>query len=190
MMKKTTTYKKAQTLYAPINKRCFAFVLDWYLGSAFATIPVGLLWNNLTGEVQINTDLTLFESPYGLLAGCLGILFGIFCFFVVPAVIWEGQTFGKRLLNLKITAEDGTKLPMGRLALRQIVGILLLESAFMLIGNFFSQMISLLTVAQAGTYVSYITVALFVGSVILTLKGNRAIHDYLAHSIVIESKKN
>lgn len=186
-MKKKTTYQKAQLLYAPINKRGIAFALDWYLGYVFATIPVGFLWNQLTGEQQINTDLTLFAGHNGLLAGGLGLLFGIFYFFVVPAFVWEGQTPGKKLLGIKITAEDGKKLPVGRLAIRQIVGILFLESAFMFSGNYLKQMLSIVATAQAGQYLNYGTAALFVVSVILTLKGNRAIHDFLAHSIVIEN---
>lgn len=191
-MKKTTskTYKKTQIFYASLNKRAFAFVLDWYLGSAFSTIPVGLLWNRLTGEQAINTDLTLFDSPYGLLAGALGLLFGMLYFYAVPALIWEGQTFGKKLMSIKIAAEDGTALPKGRLALRQIVGILFMEGAFMLTGNYLTQMISLLTFDMVGKVVSGIMVVLFIGSVILTIKSNKSIHDFLAHSIVMENNNN
>lgn len=190
-MKTTTskTYKKIP-VYAPLSKRGFAFVLDWYLGSAFSTIPIGLLWNKLTGELSINTDLTLFESPYGFLAGTFGLLFGIFYFYIVPAFVWQGQTFGKKLLSIKIVHEDGMELSKGMLALRQIVGILFLEGAYMLTGNYIIQMVSMATVPMAGKILSYLMAALLIGSVALTVKYNRSIHDFLAHSIVIENNKN
>lgn len=190
-MKTTTskTYKKIP-VYAPLSKRGFAFVLDWYLGSAFSTIPIGLLWNKLTGELSINTDLTLFEGPYGFFAGAFGLLFGILYFYIVPAFVWQGQTFGKKLLNIKIVHEDGMELSKGMLALRQIVGILFLEGAYMLTGNYIIQMVSMATVPMAGKILSYLMAALLIGSVVLTVKYNRSIHDFLAHSIVIENNKN
>ena len=77
---------------APWNRRGFAYVLDGYLGSAFSAIPVGLLWNMLTGEDVINTDLTQFQVPYGYLAGLLGLVFGAIYFFVIPMWVWKGQT--------------------------------------------------------------------------------------------------
>lgn len=175
---------------ASIGKRGLAFALDWYFGSVVSAIPVQYLWNQLTGETAINTDLTLFESPYGLEAGALGLLFGILYFFVLPAFIGDGQTVGKKMLGLWITAEDGSKLPVGRMAVRQIVGIIFMEGAFMLTGNYFTQMISLLTVEQAGQYISYVMAAVFVISVILSFKGKQSVHDFLAHSIVIENEKN
>ena len=69
---------------APLNKRIFAFLIDWYFGWVFAAIPVGWLWNVLTREKTINTDILVFEKPYGLLAGVLGILFGIVYYPVLP----------------------------------------------------------------------------------------------------------
>ena len=93
---------------APLNKRIFAFLIDWYFGWVFAAIPVGWLWNVLTREKTINTDILVFEKPYGLLAGVLGILFGIVYYYVIP-LKFEGQTLGKKFLSLKITDENVIK---------------------------------------------------------------------------------
>lgn len=175
---------------APLNKRAFAYVLDWYLGSAFSSIPVGILWNMRTGETAINTDLLLFENSYGLLAGLLGILFGAIYFYAVPQLIWKGQTLGKRLMRIRIAGEDGGTLSAGRMALRQIVGVMLLEGAFMLTGNYFTQMISIVAFDMVGKLFNYIIFAVFIISACLIWKDRTAIHDMLVHSIVIENKKN
>ena len=49
--------QKFEPAPAPWNRRGFAYLIDGYIGSAFSVIPVGLLWNMLTGEEVINTDL-------------------------------------------------------------------------------------------------------------------------------------
>ena len=128
--------KKSEPVYvpAPWSRRGFAYLLDGYLGSAFSVIPVGLLWNMLTEEVVINTDLTLFDAPYGWLAGFLGLVFGAVYYYVIPMWVWKGQTLGKRLMNLRIVGEDNNPLPAGRLAVRQLAGVMLLEGAFLLTG--------------------------------------------------------
>ncbi len=185
-MKKQTKLKAA---FAPWNKRGFAFLIDWYLGSAFSTIPAGLLWNMLTGEEAINTDLTLFKSPYGLLAGLLGLLFGAVYYYIIPLWAWEGQTVGKKLMGIKIVDENGQPLSTGKLAIRQLAGVMLLEGAFMLTGNYFTQIVSMLTFDMAGKALNYISSGMLTVSAILVFKSNMAVHDYLARSKVIENKK-
>ncbi len=181
------SYEK-EMAYASLGKRAFAFLLDWYLGSVFSAIPVGFFWKKLTGEMEINTDITLFEEPYGYLAGALGLLFGVLYFYIVPAYVWDGQTFAKRLMRIKMVDENGGKLAKSHIALRQIVGILFLEGAYMLTGNYIVGMVSMATTDTVGRMLSYLMVMLFMGSVVLTVKSRKAIHDYMAHSIVIEKE--
>ena len=147
--------KKPEPAYvpAPWSRRGFAYLLDGYLGSAFSVIPVGLLWNMLTEEVVINTDLTLFDAPYGWLAGFLGLVFGAIYYYVIPMWVWKGQTLGKRLMNLRIVGEDNNPLPAGRLAVRQLAGVMLLEGAFLLTGQYAVQMLTMLTLGAAGSKV-------------------------------------
>ena len=189
MMSKVSSKKNKEMQYvqASIGKRGFAYVLDWYLGSAFTAISVGLLWNIGTGETTINTDISLFEKPYGLLAAFLGFLFGILYFYVVPAFVWEGQTIGKKLMKIRIVGENGRTLTKDKLAVRQIIGISFLESAFMLTGNYITQIISIYINEYVGMAVNYLMLFLFIGTVVLTLKKSKSIHDFLAHSMVIEN---
>lgn len=170
---------------APLNKRIFAFLIDWYFGWVFAAIPVGWLWNVLTREKTINTDILLFEKPYGLLAGVLGILFGIVYYYVIP-LKYDGQTLGKKFLSLKITDENGEALNAKDLAKRQIIGLLLLESPLLLVGNYVTQMITMYTFDAVGTVLNWVKVAILIISCFMVVKKGTAIHDSIAHSIVIE----
>ena len=172
---------------APLNRRTFAFLLDWYLGSAFSAVPVGILWNMQTGEEVINTDITLFEAPYGWLAGALGLLFGIIYYYAVPLKVWQGQTLGKRLMALRITGEDGQPLSAGSLALRQIVGVMILEGSFMLTGQYVLQMLTMLTRGTIGKGPGYLLLAVFLISAWMVCKGGKAAHDIWAGSKVVSS---
>lgn len=175
---------------AILGKRAFAFLIDWYLGSAFSVIPLGIIWNMLTKEETINTDLRLFESPYCWLAGLLGLLFGAIYYYIIPLCCWRGQTVGKKLMKLQIVGEDGTPLQVGRLAIRQIVGVMILEGAFMLTGQYALQMITILTFETVGTVLNYILFAVFIFSAFLVIKRGTAAHDILAHSKVVEISNN
>lgn len=175
---------------APWNRRVFAFLLDWYLGSAFSAIPVGLIWNMLTDEVVINTDLTLFEMPYGWIAGMPGLLFGAVYYYAIPQWGWKGQTLGKRLMKLQIVGEDNRYLSAGRLAVRQLAGVMVLEGAYMLTGQYVVQMLTMLTMGSGGKVLKYLLLGVFLISAWMALRDGKAAHDLWAHSKVVENKNN
>lgn len=175
---------------APLARRGFAFLLDWYAGSAFSAIPVGILWNMLTGKTEINTDLSVFESPYGWLAGALGLLFGAIYYYVIPLAGWKGQTPGKRLLGIRIVGDDYEPLPAGRLAVRQIAGVMVLEGAFMLTGQYAVWMLSAITFGTARRIINYLLFGAFFISAWLVFKQGKAAHDLWAHSRVVMCRSN
>ncbi|NBK92532.1 RDD family protein [bacterium 1XD21-13] len=180
--------QRSEPAPAPWNRRGFAYLLDGYLGSAFSVIPVGLLWNMLTGEEVINTDLSLFEAPYGWLAGLLGLMFGAVYYYLIPLWGWKGQTLGKKLMNLRIVGEDNNPLPPGRLAVRQLAGIMLLEGAFLLTGQYAVQMLTMLTFGTAGRVLNYLLFGVFLISTWLAYRNGRAAHDIWVGSKVIDIK--
>ncbi len=172
---------------APWNRRGFAYLIDGYLGSAFSVVPVGLLWNMLTGEEAINTDLTLFEVPYGWLAGFLGLVFGAIYYYAIPLWVWKGQTLGKKLMNIRIVGENNNPLSKGRLAVRQLVGVMLLEGTFLLTGQYAVQMLTMLTLGAAGKALNYLLFGVFFVSAWLAFRNGKAAHDIWAGSKVIDN---
>lgn len=169
-----------------MSKRIFAYLLDWYLGWVFTAIPVAYMWTITTQKTEINTDITLFAGNQAFLAGILGVLFGILYYFVFP-LLNNGQTLGKKFTGIKIIDEKGGKLTTKALAIRQILGVMIAESSFILAGNYIAQMIGMLTIPEVGVFITYGMLALFVVSCIMVIKKQRAIHDIIAHSMVVET---
>lgn len=170
---------------APLNKRLFAYMIDWYFGWIFCAAPVGFMWNVMTHQEKLNFDLQLFDKPYGLFVGLIGICFGIIYYYVIPLAS-EGQTLGKKFLSLRIVNEDGTKIKAKELAIRQIIFVMILESSFMITGNYFSQILSIYTNNLVGEIISYAMFATFLVTCYLVFKKGKAIHDLFGHSIVVE----
>lgn len=179
-MKKNTKTKKA-----PFNKRAFAYIIDWYFGWVFCALPVYWLWNVVTKEANINTDITLFPKPYGIVAGLLGLLFGVIYYYVVPLKL-DGQTLGKKILSLKIVGENGEKLSAANLAKRQILDVMILESSFMITGDYVAKIISMFTFDIVGKVINYVMLVTFLVSCYMAFKKGTAIHDSFGHSMVVE----
>ncbi len=190
-MKKNRSGNAApKAIPAPLNKRTFAFLLDWYLGSALSAVPAGILWNMQTGETAINTDITLFEAPWGLIAGLLGLLAGAVYYYLIPLRIWPGQTLGKRLMRIRITGCDDRLLPAGRLAVRQVAGIMILEGSFMITGQYVTGMLRMLTAGAVGSALNYLMLGVFLISVWMVFKKGQAVHDLWVDSKVVILTEN
>lgn len=48
---------------------------------------------------MLKQNILEFPKPYGLIAGCLGFVFALFYFVVVPTWITKGQTLGKKYVK-------------------------------------------------------------------------------------------
>ncbi|MBM7660165.1 putative RDD family membrane protein YckC [Bacillus mesophilus] len=70
----------------------------------------------------------------------------------------NGQTFGKKLTGIRVANVDGSRVSMGMMALRELIG----------------KMIS--------------TLILFIGYLMAAGKSKRALHDYIAKTIVIRAE--
>lgn len=175
------------TYIVPVWKRFAAYMIDWYLGSIFTSIPMVMTYMKVTNTQDFNTNLFKYPKKYALLAGCLGLLFGLFYYMIVPLKVWEGQTLGKRWCHYKIVKIDMSKVTLKELFLRQIIGIFLVEGALIFPSNIFHQILSLITNINLVTSLKYIGMAISVlsGTFVLFRKDHKAIHDIISNTRVI-----
>lgn len=180
--------KKVKDNKVPLSKRIFAYVLDWYFSWVFVLIPVAYISSVITGEKKINMELELLKSPYCYLAGALSVLFGILYYFVFP-LMNDGQTLGKKFTGIQIVNENNEKLDALNLFKRQVLGVMVIESPFILAGSYLFKMIGMLTLNEVSVVLTYISVVMFLISCFLLFKKGRSLHDMMAHSTVIVKSK-
>ena len=108
-------------------RRLAAYAVDWYLATMACGAPLLLVNSMRTGSTAIDTSIP--DGAAGWLWGTVALLLGMLYYWLIP-LLWDGRTPGKRLFRLRIVRAEGAgRVGAGALALRQIVGILLVEGA-------------------------------------------------------------
>ncbi|MGB4984175.1 MAG: RDD family protein [Erysipelotrichaceae bacterium] len=180
--------KKTNIVVASGVKRILAYVIDWYLGFMFGCLPILYLSNVINQKTTVDFSLSQFSGQMMYVVLFLALLFSIFYYFVVPTFIYRGQTIGKRMLKIRVVGENGNCLSIKQSFIRQVIGVMILESSFMLSGNLICEVIGIVVNPLIGDILSYVFLGLFVISLILVYKKNRSLHDLFVKSIVIENK--
>ncbi len=179
--------KLAVSQEVPSWKRFIAYMVDWYIGSIFTSLPMVLIYMKVTNTQDLNTNLFQYPKQYAVLAGCTGLVFALFYYMIVPLVIWNGQTLGKRWCHFKIVKEGYNSVKFKELFLRQILGILLIEGALIFPSNLLHQVISLISNINLITPLMYagIVISVLSGILVLFRKDQKAIHDLISNTKVI-----
>lgn len=116
--------KAAGLPYAPLGARIVAFIVD----SVIAGLPmvivsksvVLLLFSPLAPLIALSVPVRMGETP----AVVPGVLSFVFFVLYQPLVLalWNGQTLGKRLFNLRVVKKDGSPLTPGFALSREVLG--------------------------------------------------------------------
>jgi len=98
--------------YATILQRIGAFLIDMIIITILSGILIAI------GFIGSAAAGTLF---FGFALAGFTILF---LYFVVLETIWEGQTVGKKVLNIRVVKENGKKIKLVDSLLRNILRII------------------------------------------------------------------
>lgn len=167
-----------------IFKRGIAFFIDWYIGSVLVSFPVIVVLDKINpGQDPV---LELRSLPFDMaVIACLSALIVALIYYVLIPYKWNGQTLGKKIMKLKISERNKTKVSFLALLKRQVLGIMLVEGSLFSITPLIWQVIFYqhASYQQTLTWVYY---GLSLISVILVLftKNKRAIHDYISNTTV------
>ncbi|HIU04148.1 MAG TPA: RDD family protein [Candidatus Coprousia avicola] len=170
---------------APVTRRFFAYLIDWYVGALCTAIPISIIAYQTTGDMA-NQYLTDFPSPFGIVAGVLALLFAFAYYIGIPLFVWRGQTPGKRLCGIKIVRFDGAPVDFGHLALRQIVGVTIIEGIIANASAIWHQMLTIATGINFVHPLMYVGFAVTLVSCIMILvrKDHRCLHDFIGDTKV------
>lgn len=173
---------------AGLSRRFFAYLIDWYVGGLAVALPVSCVSMKLFGTVT-NQNVMSFGMPYSLMAGIPALLAAFLYYVAVPMFCWKGQTLGKRWLKIRIVGKDGQDASPGRLILRQVVGIMIVEGSLVSASTIWHQLLSVLTGTNLVSVLMYAGMAVsIVSSVLVLIRDHRAIHDFIGGTRVISWK--
>lgn len=172
-------------------RRAFAYILDWYLASVFASIPVLLIYGMESGNTSAPKYLAEMSTSGGTIARITAILLAAIYYVIIPTKLNKGQTFGKRLLSIKVVNKDGSDVNFLTMAKRELLGAMIVEGALVCSGDYFRQIIHIFTsdniykiIVQLGVVISVISIV-----IMLVSKEKQMIHDFIGNTKVIELEK-
>lgn len=163
-------------------------MIDWYLASTIAGIPVLFIYSIESGKAEIAQSLASMSLKWGLIAGILAIIFGLMYYIAIPMYWRKGQTIGKRLLGIKVVSIDGSDVNIKNLCSREILGVMLIEGSIVCTSEYFRQIIVLLIGNSLYATLTILASALTIVSIITMFrsKDSRMIHDFIGSTRVIE----
>lgn len=169
-------------------RRLFAMMIDWYLASTIAGIPVLFIYSIESGKAEIAQSLASMSLKWGLIAGLLAVIFGLMYYIALPIYWRKGQTIGKRLLGIKVINIDGSDVNIKNLCSREILGVMLVEGGIVCTSEYFRQIISLLTGSSLYSILTILASFLTIVSIVIMFrsKDSRMIHDFIGNTRVIE----
>jgi uncharacterized RDD family membrane protein YckC len=173
-------------------KRGIAAVLDIYISSVLANIPVLFIYSIKTGETQLPRDLSSLPALSGSLICLMEIIMILVYYIILPVYKFKGQTLMKKLFGFRVVKTDGSNVDVSTLLKRELLGSMIVEGGFAMSGEYFRQFILIITgLDSLHKMLVYISYALSILSVIFMvfLKDNKALHDFIAGTKVVKVSK-
>ncbi len=175
--------------------RFYAYLIDWVVGGILCALPAVLMYGGLTKRNDVFTDLYVFpalgfDRAWSYLAGGLCIAAAIIYFVYIPWKKNPGQTFGKKIMKIKVVNNDGSTASFRSLFIREFVGMMIVESGAIVVGAYFRQIATLLLSYDVDYWWQLIGNFLLIvsGILVFSTASHRALHDYLAGTKVIQAQ--
>ena len=188
-MTSTKKVVKSKTVYtAPNLKRLGAFVIDYI----YLYLILAVVISVSRQFFDLENASTAVKIGYYLFLVIVSLAYHI----AIPLYYYKeehvGQTFGKKLMGIKIIRVNGTQVTLPVLAIRAVFE-LLGEGMIMVATLYVFEILALL--GMPADFASYATTAYImvtlVSAVFMVIKPNRQMfHDYVANTVVILVNQN
>lgn len=168
-------------------KRLFAYVIDWYAASMLAGIPVVFIYSIFFQDLEITQNITLLPMPYSILAGILAITVYLAYFIIVPLKIYPGQTFAKKIMNIKVVKNDNSDVDLITLLKREVIGVMIVEGYIAASSSYFHQIINILIGRDFNNIYVYLFGIITAVSMLWACASpqRKMFHDYIAKTKLV-----
>lgn len=174
------------------TKRFVAYIIDWFIGALMLMLPISLYYLAMTNDidnvsnVSINTIYTSFGVKTTLLVGLISLALGLSYYVLVP-YFNNGQTIGKKILDLKIVDSNEQDVSFKTLVIRQVVVLMLVETYVFSVSHLFIYLLEVMTNSEIFKYYYFAGIIISLISCLLVTFTNKhlAIHDFLAKTKVV-----
>ena len=154
--------------------RIVAYIIDWYVATMVSSIPIVIITSIVNHTTVITQELNKLPLMWGVITGILAIIFYLGYYFVLELKVYKGQTFGKRIMKLKVVKDDGNDVDFKSILLREGLGVMIIEGYLANSSSYLRQIIQLFTDVN----IMDISVYLF-----------GMIHDHIAKTHIISTKE-
>lgn len=169
-------------------RRAAAMIMDWYITSMIAALPVTFYFNK---ESYISTDsfqLANYDLNIAIFLGIFAVFSGVIYYVIIPMFIFKGQTLGKKLFKIKVVKQDKSEVDAKTILIREVLGSTLFEGGIVTTAIYFRQLVQLFVpfnIFTPWTYLTYIITIISIGIAYFN-KDSLTIHDKIAKTILVK----
>jgi len=164
--------------------RGVAYLIDWYAATMFAGIPIVLIGSIVNHTTSVSQDLSKIPAPYNILVALLAIVFYLGYFVILELYVYKGQTFGKRIMKLKVVKNDESDVDFKTILMREGLGIMIVEGYIANSSSYLRQFVTGIPIMDMAVYVFGIisAVSILMG---MASPSRKMLHDRIANTHII-----
>lgn len=185
---KSTSTIKGYDIAKLRMRRFVAMIMDWYITSMIAALPVTFYFRKESYVSATDFQLRSYDMDIAIFLGLFAVISGIIYYVFIPMFIFKGQTLGKKLLKIKVVKQDYSEVDTKTLLIREVLGSTLLEGGIVTTAIYLRQLLQLFIpfdILQPWTYLTYIVTIISIGFAYFN-KDSLTIHDKIAKTILIK----
>ena len=167
--------------------RGIAYLIDWYVASMFAGIPIVFVGSIVNHTTSVSQDLSKIPAPYNILVAVLAIVFYLGYFVILELFVYKGQTFGKRIMKLKVVKNDESNVDLKTILMREGLGIMIVEGYIANSSSYLRQLIQMVTGLSIMDMAVYVFGIISAISILMGMASpsRKMIHDRIAKTHII-----
>lgn len=170
-------------------RRFIAFIIDWYLASLLAGVPVLFIYAMTTGNDGVVTVLTALPFTQAMIAGTIAIITSTAYYVLIPTYVFRGQTLGKKAMGIKVLCDDNSEITLKTVLKREVLGVMLVEGGIVAGSGYLRQMIGIAispTIYTVLTVVSSIITIISIAMIYVS-RDKRMIHELISKTRIVKA---